>query len=596
MTAVADLIPDTATPTRIGHRRLAPVLTVASLATVAWFAHFSGWRQTGFFADDHSFAVLTMAWTPGDARHLANLLAFSYPEPQGRPLGFLLGLELPYLGYRLAGAFGMYAVGWLILSANAGLLYALLARRLPPPMPLVGGLMFLLFPADTTRPFLCHAHILQPSLTFALVAAHLFLCRSRSLRTAGYAVAALCLVTYETALLPLLAVPLLDLPAASRDRNPPAEPSGTAAGFAARQIRGRAALLRFANRPFLWRLAIHAAVLFALIGFVAVTRARGGEFRAVGATGGKVTVATEVVLGSIRGPLAVAQASVRRPWQQVYAAAHRPAHAALVAAAAVAFTLVLTARRRPTPPAVRRAAAFGVTAVGVSYLLCFTHYPPTCQEGQSTSVHTAAAIGAAAIAAAVAGWLLRRPSLLRRIVVGLYFALLFGHAIDEQAAYAGLWHERQSFWTQVLDLCPDLTDRIVILCDGTMSQPTWYMPVNLWSDAMVPAQAYQLPATFRLPPLLAAFPRTAGQAWRTAVRRGDDGRLVWRTPPCSCPPGQELLPGETILLRLDNAGRLSRVSGTVDVEGQPFGLKPPPPPGARAGFPTLPFYSLLTGK
>ncbi len=49
-------------------------------------------------------------------------------------------------------------------------------------MPLVAALMFLLFPADTTRPFLCHAHILQPSLTFALVAAHLFLCRSRWLR------------------------------------------------------------------------------------------------------------------------------------------------------------------------------------------------------------------------------------------------------------------------------------------------------------------------------------------------------------------------------------------------------------------------------
>ncbi len=44
-------------------------------------------------------------------------------------------------------------------------------------MPVVAALLFLLFPADTTRPFLCHAHILQPSLTFALVAAHLFLCR-----------------------------------------------------------------------------------------------------------------------------------------------------------------------------------------------------------------------------------------------------------------------------------------------------------------------------------------------------------------------------------------------------------------------------------
>ena len=36
------------------------------------------------------------------------------------------------------------------------------------------------------------------------------LCRSWSLRAIGYPVAGLCLITYETALLPLLAVPLLD--------------------------------------------------------------------------------------------------------------------------------------------------------------------------------------------------------------------------------------------------------------------------------------------------------------------------------------------------------------------------------------------------
>ncbi len=156
----------------------------------------------------------------------------------------------------------------------------------------------------------------------------------------------------------------------------------------------------------------------------------------------------------------------------------------------------------------RRAAPFGVAAVGVSYLLCFTHYPPTCQEGQSTSVHTAAAIGLRAVAAAAFGWLLLGGRPAAAAAVGVYFGLLFGHALDEQAAFAGLWHERQAFWTQVLDLCPDLPDRTVILCDGTLPQPTWYMPANLWSDAMVPAQVYQFPAAYRLPPILAAFPRT----------------------------------------------------------------------------------------
>ncbi len=235
---------------------------------------------------------------------------------------------------------------------------------------------------------------------------------------------------------------------------------------------------------------------------------------------------------------------------------------------------------------------FGLAAVGVSYLLSFTHYPPVCEEGQSTSVHTATAIGAAALAAAVAGWVLLR-SRFGRVAVGLYFGLLVGQAVDEQAAFARLWHERQSFWSQVLALCPDMADRTVILCDGTLPQPTWYMPANLWSDAMVPAQVYQFPDRWRLPPILAAFPRIPGQQWRTAVRRDATGRLGWQTAPCNCPAAQELADGDTILLRVDNAGRVSRVSGTVDVDGAPFRLRPPPPSGTRPAFPTLPFYDVL---
>jgi hypothetical protein len=232
----------------------------------------------------------------------------------------------------------------------------------------------------------------------------------------------------------------------------------------------------------------------------------------------------------------------------------------------------------------------------VSYLLCFTHYPPTCEEGQSTSVHTATVIGAAALVAAICGWGLLRSPRWTVAATAVYFGLLFGHATDEQVAYADLWHERQSFWTQVLDLCPDLSDRTVILCDGTLPQPTWYMPGNLWSDAMVLAQVYQFPTDYRLPPILAAFPRSSGQDWRTAVRLDPGNCLAWRTAPCNCPAGQQLTPGNTILLRVDNAGRVERVSGSVDIDGRPFQPKAAPPAGTKAPFPTLPFYRVLTKR
>jgi hypothetical protein len=358
-------------------------------------------------------------------------------------------------------------------------------------------------------------------------------------------------------------------------------------------------LRRTSDAGVLRRSALHVLALLALIAIVAVTRAHGGEYRAVGATGGKGAVASEVMMGSILGPLAAAQACVRRPWQQIVAAIHHSAHAVTLAGAMVLFGVAVAlsghGRRRPTVAALRRAAVFGAVAVGVSYLLCFTHYPPTCEEGQSTSVHTAAVIGAAGLAAAGFGWLASLPS--RRWAVGavaFYFGLLFGHAVDEQGAFASLWHERQAFWSQVLNLCPDLPDGTVILCDGAMPQRTWYMPANLWSDAMVPAQVYQFPASYRLPPLLAAFPRVSGQDWRTAVQWDGSGRLVWRTPPCNCPAGQALTERGTILLRVDNAGQVSRVTGTVDVAGHPFRVRAAPPSGTQAHFPTLPFFDVLT--
>ena len=630
MSIAAEPIPDlTAAPPAVAARPAAVAVTVLFLSAVAWFAHFSGWRQTGFFSDDHSFAVLTMAWTPGDARHFGQVLAFSYPEPQGRPVGFLLGLELPYLGYHVAGVFGMFAVGWVVLSGNAVLLWTLLARRLPRPLPVVGALVFLLFPADTTRPFLCHAHILQPSLTFALVAAQFMLCRRWWVRAIGYPIAGLCLVTYETALLPLLALPLLDLFSDRPDERGKARPSGpslwNAAGLTARfhvrpatpasevprrpgspakrsgssgYLRRRLAGIRtrdVISAPILNGYVVHVAALMAMIGVVAITRSRAGEYRAGHLDGGRVTVATEVVLGSIRGPLAAAQACVRRPWQQAWAAVHRPAHGVTMLVAAAAFAGVIGWRwQRAGRADVGRALIFGLAAIGVSYLLCFTHYPPTCEEGQSTSVHTAAAIGFAAVAAGLFGLAPSR----RWVTVGaaLYFGLLFGHATDEQAAYADLWHERQAFWTRVLALCPDLTDRTVIVCDGTLIQRTWYMPANLWSDAMVPAQVYQFPASYRLPPILAAFPRLPGQDWRQAVRWDDAGRLTWRTPPCNCPAGQVLNAGDTILLHVDNAGGVSRVAGPVDVAGRPVPLRAMPPAGSRPAFPHLPFYAVLTGR
>ena len=303
--------------------------------------------------------------------------------------------------------------------------------------------------------------------------------------------------------------------------------------------------------------------------------------------------------GSVLGPATVIRSCWHWPRLQIIAAAARPALVVPILLASAAYAVVLwLATRNPSAPSVasvRRAAVFGGAALGVSYALCFTHFPPTFEQGQSTSVHTAAAIGCAALAAAVAGLVLRRARGLFVVAAAVYFALLTTSAVDEQHRFTTIWHERQSYWRQVLALCPDMTDQTIIVSDGTLPQPTWVMPANLWSDAMVPAQVYRFPPSFRIPPILSPYTQVPGEDWRSNVRWDPTGRLTWRVTPCNCTPGQELLPGNTIVLRMVSPDHLVRLGGSVNVDGRPLRLKPIPPPGTAAPYPHLPFYDVLVG-
>src|SRR5207302_4136088 len=91
--------------------------------------------------------------------------------PQGRPLGFFLPDLLSFIGDKLGGLPAIYLIGFLVVTLNTFLCYRLLRVRVPPAPAVVGAAVFCLFPADTTKILLTHDFQLQPSLTFALLAA-----------------------------------------------------------------------------------------------------------------------------------------------------------------------------------------------------------------------------------------------------------------------------------------------------------------------------------------------------------------------------------------------------------------------------------------
>jgi hypothetical protein len=602
-------------------RAVRTIAVVGLLAAVAWVSHFSQYRTFGFYSDDQSFACQTFTWDWPHMLELSGRLTHSFPEPQGRPLGFWLGWMIPFLCLKAGGVPAMFVAGWVILTINAVLVDRLVRRLVPTgPVPVLAGIFFILFPADTNREFLCAAHILQPSLTFMLVAALLYLDGGWVRRVFCYVLIAASLLTYENGMLPIYAVPLLE---AARDR------------------------------VWIRRSVWHGIIVSAIVGIDFLSRILWGEYRVMQATGSKLITLAEVIGGTLIGPASALRGLEVRFFQGIQDAIDgRPDSRLLLASATGVILLVAGLASRwgrwqreafapvaaggstdepslpvvpiqpgmidyggPAPRVCRaeshtavtaglgRLAWFGTATVFVSYLLSFTHFPPSLIEGQSTSVHLSTAVGAAVLLACAAGGLLglrpddRRWGIAVGLAVAVYGAGLLQAAIDEQRAYGLLWSERQQFWIQVLDLCPDLENGTMVICDGFPPRYSYFMPLVSWGDTLVFRQVYQLPG-FTSPPELQPFTKTDDFGpWQKSVSRNPAGEAYWSTLPYGHTKETSLLPeGNIILLHVDQeTGDVTREGGTIQIGGKPFRLKPIPrrqvPP-----FATLPFYSILTNR
>ena len=533
-------------------RRLTPWVTAAFLVALTVLAHFALAGHFGFYEDDYAFAAPTLDWTPAKAMAWARVAVG--PDGQGRPLGFLLGAGLPWVGYHLTRSVaGMYAVAAAVLSANVLLFHGLLRRAaFPAPVPLLAAVAFALYPADTTRPFLCHALILQPSLTFLLVALHLYL-GGRRQRPWAYVAIVGSLLCYETAVLPFVAAPLL-VPAVW-------------------------------NRRLPGRFARHLGVLLAMGAVTFLVRRLTGEFRAAQTIGTVDHLTWKVVSGCAIGPAVAVRQCLVRPLNGV----NWPAIAATLPLAAA----VMLAGRRSAlavTPLVRAVGVGGVLAV-LAYGLSFTHYPPTQTAGRLTSVHVAAAPGVALLVAAAvyAVLLVGRRTLLfypAAFLVGLYLAALFGFAWSVQRGFARQWQEQRTYWTRIVRLCPDATAGTVVLLRGPYPPESDVALTKTWADFRVWAELFTLPKSDG--PTFVDFddwPHCL--AWR-------DGAFRWSRVPhpgYGLTDGQPLPAGHVILLQAGDY-QIVRVGGAIDVDGHPLPLRPLAGDGL-AGYPRRPLYRLL---
>jgi hypothetical protein len=556
------------------------------LIAFCWFSHFSRFREMGFYEDDHWFAVSTLAWSPHEMLGWIWEQIRVFPRPQGRPIGFILGDLIPWISYRVGGLPAIYIAGWMVFSTNTILFFTLLRRCLAPPLPLIGAFGFIFFPADTTRPFICHADILQPSITFTLIACHLQLSNRSTCRYLAYLFALFSLLTYETAMLPFVVFPLL-------------------------------------NQHWNWRwarrFAIHLFILAIVgAGFFAVRKA-GGESRVIDASMTTRIVAQRIWTGTGIGANTVLKVSQSRADQgeDDFMERRQPRSELKTAAAFIGLSVLgasLAGRiSEPSTPRLTykdlftsalRAAAFGIAGLSISYLFCFTHYPPNYEEGRITSTHLAATLPVATLMAVIAIIpILLLPRVMGHLVtaaaVGFYFMYLFAAARDEQRGYVQIWRARQQLWTRIIDCCPDITDCTLIAFEGTVPQPAYYMGTASWSDYMVLGEIFNFaPSHFHRDPMAAHFPAgpDGEPIWQNDIHLDSAGQFIWNQSPFGVSSNQEVFDHNLILLHIDPTGAVTRRQGTIQLCGRVFHLKDLPATGASPAFPKLPLYGIVTGR
>ena len=548
------------------------------VAVIAWSAHFLFFRRFGLYEDDFYVVAPQLAWTWRDA--LAAMEGTVRTLTQGRPIGFLIATVVPFACFQLGGVRALplaYLAASAIIVLNALLAHRLLTAAYGPSFALLGALAFTLYPADTSQAFLTHALVLQPSLTFVLLALLAYL---RQRRVLAYLLATGCLLTYESGVLAFFAAPLVGATW---------EP-----GIVRRWTR-------------------HVAVLLAIVAAVVALRVAMGEYRAANLEQSDQHIAwrqvpTRVLEAVWTGPQVSLGAFVTRPgWAM---AVNLDSGLALgVAASFAAIFAVLGlppgfAAGTAARPVLLRAGLTGLVMLVGGYAFEFSgwHFPPVYKAGRMSAVHAGAALGAAILVASLLSipWT-RVRGRAARVGIGaltaLYLASLFAYGLVVQRSFVDAAQQEREYWSRIVALVPDLSgDTVVILVGSEPSRNRFILPSS-WSDSWVFRFLYH-DARGRSPFLVGGrFPLHRGapnEGFDESLVQARDGKLRWSAEV----PGwmrvdraQPLESGRVVVLER-RGFKWKRRGGSITLQGIDIDL-PPAPPGATIRLLPGPLHDLL---
>ena len=485
----------------MGKRESQAVITLASLLFIAaliWVTRFWHSPQYGFYEDDYTRIPQALSMTGSELWKII-AQAFRYFDNHGKPLHSTLIYSLALIGGRVGDLFGVYIIGYLMVTINAFLFYWLIKRISYQTFAIISALAYCLYSADTTQAFITHSLGLQPSLTFLLLAMHAYLSDKKIL---SYLLITGILLNYETPFLIFLSAPLLR---------------------------------KNWDKGLLRDLAQNTIIVVGMLISVFLIRYLIGESRVSSLD--FPDVVTIPITHMIQGPLVAFGAYFFRPIQAI-----QKINAEMVLLMAISFPVFawiliklkfgkmqgLSAEgNRPVLqdqegivniPKLKfgewknlgefymplKLGITGIVMLILAYPLTFT-VRAFAISGRDTRVHFGAVIGAALLLGSIlyAALFLAQRYKSRKVLaftIAGVFSLLLGFGLVVQKDYQRAWILQQELWSDIVKFVPDLDDGTVILVDPDGLVDTKYIAANTWSMPMVLKFIYQFPDNWQLTP------------------------------------------------------------------------------------------------
>jgi len=518
------------------------ITTFLTIALITWIAHFWYFNHLGLYEDDYAFIgnILTMDFSRFvDSVKNMNLAFF-----QGRVVGFNILFFSAYFAGKLGGLPLIYISAYLLALTNNILFYLFLQRLWNQPIfVLTGTLAFTLFPADNTRAFLTHIHIL-PALTFLLLA---FLSYLNDKKFWSYLLITASFLSYETCFLLFITAPFLT-------KKPQSE--------------------------IFKELIKHLFILGTIFLVVLILRKLTGDGRV-----GDLDIATAIstpIRQIITGPFVCLGTFVYRPWQTLH---NLRGELLIFVPLSLLMLLWLFLQNScfsgldsgENWPIIKQLSLLGISLLFLAYPLTFT-VPATLISGRDSRVHAAAVVGAS-ILGGILGYLIvylansYRQKNLAALLLATYFSLLIGFGIIVQQQNKLSWKYQQAFWADVIQLAPDLNDGQVILVDAPSLPWGIQLYPFAWSMPSVVGQLYQFPWQWKNVPKLYKL----NPDWQLKIAangeialNNDNGLLFFYYP---WEPARQVKTSEIILLQ-EKDGKLVRTTTPIVAGAKKFSFKP----------------------